>query len=97
MSLNKAEGVYVNMYKCTVCLGRRAAGTVYFVTPCIIRLRRTKMLVLQTAFVWIRMNPASRREQWLFHRGKGPSEGPAQASKRLCVPGEKQKQRNSEV
>lgn len=37
------------------------------------------------------------REQWLFHRGKGPSEGPAQASKRLCVPGEKQKQRNSEV
>lgn len=36
------------------------------------------------------------REQWLFQRGKGPSEGPAKVSKRLCIPGEKQRRRNTE-
>lgn len=62
-----------------VCAGSRAAGTDYFATPCIIRLRRTKMLVLQTVFVWIRVIPASRTQEnsgsFTRHRGKGPSWG----------------------
>lgn len=77
VSLNKAEGVYSYMRTCTVCLGSRATGAIYFATPCIIRLRRTKTSVLQALFVWIGMIPASRTQekQWLFHAGKGPRGG----------------------
>lgn len=73
-------------------------------TPCIIRLRRTKMLVLQTVFVRIGTVPASRtpREQWLFHKtgtgGRGPSGrgGLAKVSVKGCVSPENNNERNSE-
>lgn len=76
VSLNEAEGVHY-VRTCAVCSGSRAAGAIYFATPCIIRLRRTKTSVLQALFVWIGMIPASRtpEKQWLFHGGKGPRGG----------------------
>lgn len=71
----------------------------YLATPCIIRLRRTKMLVLQTVFVRIGTVPASRtpREQWFFHKtdtgGRGPSGGgPAKVSVKGCVSSENNKE-----
>lgn len=97
MSLNKAQGVYsyVNMYTCTVCLGSGAAGTVYFATPCIIRLMRTKMLVLQTVFVWIGMIPAPRTQEnsGSFTEGRDRVEGPAKVSMKGCVSLENNKER----
>lgn len=87
--------LFLNMYTCTVCLGSRAAGTVYFATPCIIRLMRTKMLALQTVFVWIGMIPAPRTQEnsGSFTEGRDRVVGPAKVSMKGCVSLENNKER----